>query len=161
MKRWLIVVATVGVGAAVVLALMATNSTGQTRGPASQSRLRQPIIAAAMQSKWLPAGPSHLGDTLAVQVAISDSRGHPIGSGDYTCTVVALATDRLECWSTIALTDGSLQTQAEIPRAALESFGVPFETTVVGGTGAYAKARGVFRWTIDRQNVGTGTFISQ
>jgi hypothetical protein len=163
MKRWLIAGAVVLAGAigVVALATASSGSGGKAEVVAANSPLRHEIVAHAIDSKWLSPGPSKLGDTLAAQVSDTDAAGHAIGTGDYTCTVVALNPDKLECWGTDAFTDGTVETQGEVARSALESLHAPFTTTVVGGSGAYTNVHGVIRWTIDRDRVGTGVFISQ
>src|SRR5262245_30927773 len=165
MKRWIIAGAAVLVGAIGLVAFATASSGSGSDGKAhalpANSPLRHEIVSTAVDSKWLRTGPSKLGDTLAVQVSNSDTAGRAIGTGDYTCTVVALNPDKVECWASTVFADGTVETQGEISRSALESLHVPFTTTVVGGSGAYADVHGVIRWTIDRATVGTGVFISQ
>jgi len=166
MNRWIIAAGAALVAGAIVLVVLATagsgsGSAGNADALPADSPLRHEIVSTAIESKWLRAGPSTLGDTLAVQVSDSDTAGHAIGTGNYTCTVVALSPDKLECWGSTVLADGTVETQGEIARSMLETFHVPFTTTVVGGSGAYADVHGVMRWTIDRNKVGTGVFISQ
>ena len=152
-----------GVIGAIALATARSDSGSGDKadGLPAGSPLRHEIVGHTINSKWLSSGPSTLGDTLAVQVSDTDTAGHAIGTGDYTCTVVALDPDKLECWGTNAFADGSVETQGEIARSALESFHVPLMSTVIGGSGVYTNVRGVMRWTIDRDKVGTGVFISQ
>jgi hypothetical protein len=159
MNRLLTAGALILVGAGIVGVALGLTQADAATGLPARSPLRHPIVSTAINSKWLQPGPSVLGDTLAVQVAESDRAGHAVGTGDYTCTVVALNPDKLECLSTLQLIGGSLQTQAEIRRDALDNFGVPFRSTIVGGTGWYSNLRGYMRWTIDAPGVGTGTFL--
>jgi hypothetical protein len=162
MKRWIIGGVLLLAGA-IGLTALATASSGSGKAGAlpANSPLRHEIVGHTVNSKWLSSGPSKLGDALAVQVSDTDTAGHAIGTGDYTCTVVALNPDKLECWATNVFADGTIETQGEIARSALESFHVPFTSTVVGGSGAYTNVHGVMRWTIDRAGLGIGSFIAQ
>jgi hypothetical protein len=160
MNRLLTTGAFILVGAGIAGAVVGlTQADATTGGLPARSPLRHPIISHTVNAKWLQDGPTILGDTVAVQVAETDKAGHAVGTNDYTCTVVSLNPDKLECLSTLRLIGGSLETQAEIPRAALDNFGVPFDVPIVGGTGWYSNVHGVIRWTIDAPSVGTGIYI--
>src|SRR5262249_43951688 len=109
MKRLLTTGALILAGAAITSAVIGlTQADATTGGLPARSPLRHPIVSHTVDAKWLQDGPSILGDTVAVQVAETDKAGHSVGTNDYTCTMVSLNPDKLECLSTLRLIGGSL-----------------------------------------------------
>jgi hypothetical protein len=155
-RRQIFLVVTIAV--ATALAIVAFVMNGAATALSAHSPLREPIIGTAIHSKWLATGPTQLGDTVQVHVDLADAAGHPIGTSGYTCTVVRLAPDAMMCQTGWAFSDGTVETQGLIDRAALEGINVPFSIAVVGGTRAYSHLRGQFDCAIVTASTGRCTF---
>ena len=77
-------------------------------------------------------GPPSPGDTSIITYRAFDASGAKrLGRAQFVCTAVDRLGEHEQCTGTIALTDGQLATQGDADNIA-----------VVGGTGAYAGARG-------------------
>jgi hypothetical protein len=140
MKRTaLIVMALAGVGAVAL-----TSAASGGRQPAAVTLHAHSKVEHAQVVDNAPQGRS-AGDVLVFTEQLLDTRGRNIGSDAATCTY--LFDQRSQCTGTYVLPGGQLMVQLIQPGPT-----GTYAQAIVGGTGRYARARGVV--VVDQQSGG-------
>jgi hypothetical protein len=140
MKRTaLIVMALAGVGAVAL-----TSAASGGRQPAAVTLHAHSKVEHAQVVDNAPQGRS-AGDVLVFTEQLLDTRGRKIGSDAATCTY--LFDQRSQCTGTYVLSGGQLMVQLIQPGPT-----GTYTQAIVGGTGRYARARGVV--VVDQQSSG-------
>jgi hypothetical protein len=141
-RNALIVMAVAGVGAVAF-----TSAASGGRQPAAVTLHAQSKLEHAQLVDNDPQGRS-AGDVLVFTEQLLDARGRRIGSDAATCTY--LFDQRSECTGTYVLPGGKVMVQLIQPGST-----GTYTQAIVGGTGRYARARGV---VIVEQHPGSDHF---
>jgi hypothetical protein len=130
--------------------------------PATQPQYPRKYIDKVVQQKWLDAGPTVLGATVATTSNVLDLHGHKIGTEDFTCTVVGVTppADEMQCMGELQLPNGTIESTVMIDRANIETRGGQYTTASIGGKGAFVGVSGETHWTVLAPGVALADNVS-
>lgn len=116
------------------------------------------VIAQTVQQAYIgdPANPQ-LGDRIILNVDLFDDDGGDVGTGAGVCTIFSVPPlDTLvECLSTAVFAEGQIVFGGVAP---LPTVGAQAEFGILGGTGAFSKARGTSLQIVTAPGVIDATF---